>query len=182
MKKTILIFILGFVLFSSLVYAHQPKIISSLDAEKSILVQQPEISKAYYSELTGNPHYYTINSSTHFSLYVGILTPGKNITNTISFEIRNETSLIYSGDGTNYSWWIFYEDYGKEYYMAGPEYGNNFTSTHNVSAGVYTIKVFNYNNQGRYSLAIGDVESFNFIEIIKAIINSYRLRWMGFFK
>lgn len=181
MKKIILGIFIALILIS-FVSAHQPRIVSAKNAEKGISVSQPEISKAYYSELKGKPHYYTINSPKEFSLYTGVLTPGKNLAHKISFEIRNETSVIYSGDGTNYSWWLFYEDYGKEYYMAGPEYGKNFSSTHNVSPGVYTIKVYNENNQGRYSLAIGDIESFGFMEIIKAIVSSYRLKWGGFFK
>jgi hypothetical protein len=181
MKKTLIVLALAIILLSALVSAHQPRIVSSSNAQEGIKVTKPEISKAYYSELKGKPHYYIINSSKEFALYAGILTPGKELTQPVSFEIRNETSLIYEGDGANFTWWIFYEDYGKQYYMAGPEYGKNFSSTHNAGAGVYTIKVFNEGNTGKYSLAIGDVESFPFTEVIKAIISSYRLKWSGFF-
>jgi hypothetical protein len=180
MKKTLVSLVLAVILLCAIVSAHQPRIVSSSNAEEGIKVTQPEISKAYYSELKGKPHYYTINSPKEF-LYAGILTPGKELTQPVSFEIRNETSLIYEGDGANFTWWLFYEEFGKQYYMTGPEYGKNFSSTHNATAGTYTIKVFNINNTGKYSLAIGDVESFPFTEVIKAIINSYRLKWSGFF-
>jgi len=180
MKKIIFLFIILILLLSSFVSAHQPRIACSKDAEKGISVKNPEISKAYYSELNGKPHFYTIDSKNNFPIYAGILVPGKNLTYTVSFEISNESSVIYSGDGSNFTWWLFYEDYGKDHYMAGPEFGSQFKSIQNFSAGIYTIKVFNDNNKGKYSLAIGDVEKFSLVEIMRAVVNTIRLKLFFF--
>lgn len=63
----------------------------------------------------------------------------------------------------------WYEGFAKDDYMKGPEYGENFKSTEKLSAGSYQIKVFNEENEGKYVLAVGDVESFPANEIIKAL-------------
>ena len=58
----LLLFILF--LFSMPVHAHQPKLINyspTIDSPHKVFF--PEISKAYYSKLTGQPHYYVINLS-----------------------------------------------------------------------------------------------------------------------
>ena len=50
--------IIGVLIFSPfLVFAHQPRITE----DGKIDVVNPEISKAYYGELKGGPHIYTIN-------------------------------------------------------------------------------------------------------------------------
>ncbi len=181
-KKSIILilFILMIFSFSNLVFAHQPKIVEIADAEKGIVVQNPEISKAYYSELTGNPHYYIIDSKKEFPIYVGVLLPGKVLNYTLSFELTKNKVLLYSGNGENFSWSLFYENFGKDYYLAGPEYGHNYLSTHNVSAGVYTIKVFNELNLGKYALVIGDVEKFSIIDILRMLWITLKLKFSFF--
>jgi len=68
---TILIFF-----FSLNTYAHQPKLIKySPSSNEPHDVINPEISKAYYGKLNGEPHYYKIESDTEFSFYVGITIP-----------------------------------------------------------------------------------------------------------
>ena len=50
-------------LISYNVFAHQPKLINYSPLKDNLhMVTSPEISKAYYSKLTGTPHYYQINS------------------------------------------------------------------------------------------------------------------------
>jgi hypothetical protein len=162
------------------VYAHQPKIVSSSDAEKGIAVQRPEISKAYYSRLTGSPHLYTINAKTAFPLYAGILLPGRKISYTVSFEILDGKNVIFRGDGASFAWRPFYERHGHDWYMNGPEFGREFKAVTTVPAGVYTIRVFNAGNTGLYSLAIGDTEDFPFLEIVKAAFNIIMLKLFFF--
>ena len=61
---------------SSNLLAHQPKLINyspSIDNPHQVI--DPEISKAYYAMLTGEPHYYIINSKEEFLFYTGILSP-----------------------------------------------------------------------------------------------------------
>ena len=70
----ILLILFVFVNFNAL--AHQPKLINySPSINNPHLVIDPEISKAYYSKLTGDPHYYKINSNKEFLFYTSILSP-----------------------------------------------------------------------------------------------------------
>ena len=178
MKKCILLFIM--LLLPCAAYAHQPKIVSSADGEKGVAVQRPVVSKAYYSELNGSPHIYTIDAETAFPLYVGILLPGRQLTYTVSFEISDGKTVIFRGDGASFAWTPFYERHGRDWYMNGPEFGRDFKAVRTVPAGVYTIRVFNTANRGKYSLAIGDAEDFPFIEIVKAAVNVIRLKLFFF--
>ena len=62
-----------FFIFSK-AFAHQPKLIKySPSKENPHKVIYPEISKAYYGKLSGEAHYYIINSEKDFLFYAGIL-------------------------------------------------------------------------------------------------------------
>jgi len=174
--KKLVIFLIAGIFMISLVSAHQPRIISSEKGEKGVNVIDPEISKAYYSGLKGKEHQYIIDSDEEFNLYVGILIPGREITHTVSVEVIKDNETFALLDGENFEWWEFYEEFGKDYYMAGPELGVEFKSNLTVPAGIYDIRVFNGNNWGEYSLAIGDLEEFGLIEVIKAFFNVIRLK------
>ena len=57
--------------------AHQPVLNSekSNSVEEPYLIEEPEVSKAIFAELKGEPHYYRIDSNTKFKFYVGITPP-----------------------------------------------------------------------------------------------------------
>ena len=62
--KMIFIFIL---LLTTNLFAHQPKLINyspSVDNPHEVIF--PEISKAYYGKLSGEPHYYIIKILYHY--------------------------------------------------------------------------------------------------------------------
>ena len=148
-------------------YAHQPKLINySPSGKYPHKVIYPEISKAYYGKLKGEPHYYKIESKKEFSFYAGISSPKVNDTYTwFSIEVIDEkNNVIFSADGKDYQWKAWYEPYARDWYWIGPQIGihNNkeFKSSLKINAGTYLIKVFNQNNVGSYSLAIGEKEFF----------------------
>ena len=65
-----------FFLFSANLFAHQPKLINYLPSiDNPHQVVDSEISKAYYAKLTGEPHYYIIESIEEFLFFTGILSP-----------------------------------------------------------------------------------------------------------
>ena len=163
MKK--IIYLLMFILVCSFVLAHQPKV-----GDENIQVEDVEVSKAYYGELEGNAHVYTINSDKEFSIYVNVLIPGNKLTHTVSAELSKDNKVIEFLDGENFEWEVWYEEFAGDYYMKGPELGEDFKSTSKLPAGKYEVKVFNENNQGKYSLAIGEKEEFPAPEIANAII------------
>jgi hypothetical protein len=165
----LLLFLLLLFISASEAYAHQPKLVMDKNASKEnpIIVEEPEISKAYYGRLKGNPDYYKIISTKPFRLYLGLLLP--NISgdemNFVSAQVRDSSGKqILLLDGNKLSWNPFYEKFGGDWYLEGPE------ATMNLPAGAYFIEVYNRTNRGKYSLAIGDIESFPPLEIIKTIV------------
>ena len=166
MKKFVLLIIFFSISFSYTL-AHQPKLIKySPTSNEPHYVVEPEISKAYYGKLIGEPHYYKIESDSEFSFYAGITIPkiDDNV-KWISLEVfdKNNNSIFFE-DGRNYSWKAWYEPYARDWYWVGPQIGTHndkeFKGSLKLEAGNYIIKVFNDDNQGSYSLAVGDIEFF----------------------
>lgn len=160
--------------------AHQPVLNKTNPTrEAPYLVTRPAISKAIYASLEGDAHYYRVNSDEAFAFYAGITVPkidGCTEFTRISFSLLNEDfSLIEDFDGTDYEWWPWFEEYGKKWYWIGPEFGEDFKSTTEFPAGSYYIKVYNATNTGNYVLAIGDIEKFTPVVIMKALITLPRI-------
>ncbi|MGL4670414.1 MAG: hypothetical protein ACRCVG_07490 [Methanobacteriaceae archaeon] len=152
----------------SIVSAHQPRLVSDDSTiANPIVIENPETSQAFYGELNGNPVYYKITSPKDFRLYVNILVPdipGAS-TELISFQILDENKKeVASFDGKNTTWKSYFEEFGGDYYLKGPEYNETKKS------GTYYIKVYNTNNQGKYSLTVGDIEKFPGSEALNALI------------
>ena len=166
MKKFILLIVL-FTINFTFTFAHQPKLIKySPSSNEPHDVIEPEISKAYYGKLSGEPHFYKIESDIEFSFYAGITIPkiDDNI-KWISLEVfdQNNNSIFYE-NGKEYNWKAWYEPYARDWYWVGPQIGTHndkeFKSSLKFEAGTYLIKVFNDDNVGSYSLAVGDKEFF----------------------
>ena len=74
------IFIVILIFYSVTVSAHQPKLINySPSKDNPHQVLQPEISKAFYSKLNGESHYYIIKSDKEFLFYTSILNFPQNV-------------------------------------------------------------------------------------------------------
>ena len=175
MKQLIITFLFIFSFTQS--YAHKPVLNenSTYPADAPYEIEEPEISKAIYSTLTGDPHYYRILSDVDFDFYAGILAAKIGecaLERKFSFEVLDsEFHNIDVADGENFKWTPWYEEYGKQWYWNGPEIGKNFLSDRIYKAGTYYIKVFNSNNTGQYIMAVGDIEKFSFTDIIGLIFS-----------
>ena len=170
MKKLLsIVLLLG--IFSQ-VYAHKPVLNdnSTYPADAPYEIEDPEISKAIYSTLIGDPHFYRIQSEVDFDFYAGILAAKIGecpLNSKFSFEVLDsDFHKIYLADGENFEWTPWYEEYGKQWYWNGPEIGQNFASNEVFKAGTYYIKVFNNSNTGQYIMAVGDIEKFSFTDIV----------------
>ena len=154
------------ILTSFAVAAHQPILNSEIEnSEKSpYLIDEPEISKAIYAELTGLPHYYRISSEKDFKFYAGITAPkieGCLLQKKFSYEVLDEEfKLIERKDGESFKWWSWYEKHGEKWYWIGPEIGKDFKSNQVYEKGTYYLRIYNKSNTGQYVLAVGDIESF----------------------
>lgn len=172
MKRAV-IFLFAVLILSSLVCAHNPRIVYKEDLTNNIqIVQNPEISQAFYAELKGSLEYYAIKSDNDFNLYVGILSPDiKDAKKDFSFQIstvtQNFSTIL---DGGNFEWKNFYEEFAGDNYWQGPEFNKQ------MKAGVYIITVANPDNLGKYVLVVGKKESFPLKEMLNAVISMPALK------
>ncbi len=177
-----MICLLLLLLLAAEAHAHRPIMVKNRSSEDNpVVVDEPEISWAYYGVLEGNPHYYRIVSSEPFNLYVNLLVPdfhpdGEPIKrHDMSFRVFAGDELLYEADGMQSGWRRYFEKYGRDHYYWGPEFDRT------VEAGTYSVVVYNSLNSGKYSLAIGKVEKFNFITITGAMVKALYLD-MWFFR
>jgi hypothetical protein len=160
LKKTFGFVLVLVFLLPVLAYAHQPRITEARFTE----VKSPEVSKAYYGELVGAPDVYVIKAETAFDLYVNGLVPDiANQNRDISVVILKDGVELKKLDGINFEWKKFYEPFGADAYWKGPEYKAR------AEAGTYQIIVSSPKNDSKYSLAIGEVESFDMKESVNAL-------------
>ena len=162
-KISIVIVIIFLILvgFPLKILAHQPRLV---EIEK-INVTEPEISKAYYGNLSGKPHIYTISTSSPIDLYVNILVPfiegpEKNVTVKI---FKGEQPMEVLNPKTN-DWKKFFEPFGQSMYWKGPEFKVR------ADAGNYKIHVQSTEKSMRYVLATGEIEAFDGTESLRAIL------------
>ena len=143
------------------VLAHQPRLV---EMEK-INVTEPEISKAYYGNLSGKPHIYTISTSSPIDLYVNVLVPfiegpEKNVIVKI-FKGEQLMGILSPKKG---DWKEFFEPFGHSMYWKGPEFKVR------ADAGKYKIHVQSTEKSIRYVLATGEIEAFDGPESLNAIL------------
>jgi hypothetical protein len=166
--KSLIILLIVFLSICA-VSAHQPRLEVGVNSSMNnpIVVQNPEISQAFYGDLNGQPDYYKITSDKPFKLYVNLLVPqspgisGDFVSAQITDSSGKAIALL---DGTKSNWTPMFEEFGGDYYLQGPEF------VQNVNAGTYYIKIFNANNSGKYSLVVGNIESFPPDESLKALV------------
>jgi len=161
MKKIFLTIIISF-LFATPVLAHQPRLIWQNSGE--IAIDQPQVSKAYYDELSGAPRTYKLNLFEPAEIYMNVLVPDlPDSRKNFSFKVFQNGEEFLSMNGETFVWEKFYEEFAGDDYWKGPEIKKVFEK------GEYSIVVSNPENSGKYVFASGDIESFPFGESVKTI-------------
>jgi hypothetical protein len=153
----------------SAVSAHQPRLVIGANAshDNPIVIQNPEVSQAFYGELQGQPNYYQIKSDNPFKFYLNLLVPASPgiPPDFISAQVLDSSgNVIMTIDGTKSTWESYFEEFGGDNYLKSPE------ARANLPAGTYYIKVFNTDNQGKYNIAVGEIEAFPIDETMKALV------------
>ena len=179
MKKIIKIIVIFLLLaFANVASAHQPRIVYLQAGD--VTINNPEISQAFYDVLKGQSRNYFIDSDKDFELYVNLLVPeeanrdGRYSANIFLLENGQNEKQIATLDGNAFNWQQFYEPFGRDYYLKGPELDQTLT------AGKYKIEVYSppqrgpaeggtNSNQGEYVLAVGKTESYD----IQSLLNVY---------
>lgn len=165
--KKYLVSVILIALTATCAYAHQPRIAfgERHPPEDPIAVEKPEISKAYYGQLRGEPDYYRIVSEKPFVLYLNILAPDQESARTdTSVDVMIGGRRVATLSAQAAPWTVFYEKFADDRYLRGPEL------TETVGAGTYYLRVSNRDNWGKYALAVGNVESFPLDETIKTAL------------
>lgn len=168
----IIVFALVFLLLCT-VSAHQPRIVSG----ELTVIENPEVSQAFYGNLKGEHVYYEIRSDNEFDLYVSILVPDiKDIGKDVSVEVflvnsekdyqkytENEKEPLIFLNASEHNWTHYYEEFAGDDYFKGPE------EKIRAEKGTYLIKVQSPDNEGKYVLVVGEKEEFPLNEIVKTI-------------
>ena len=154
-----------FVLAAGTALAHQPRLVGD---KPSIEVRTPEVSQAFYARLAGGPQTYYIRSDKPLRLYLNLLVADQPGIDTDYQAILYHTddspaNVIARLDGPSFAWKPFYEPFGGDRYLLGPEFDRD------MPAGTYIVVVTSADNHGKYALAIGKKESFPIGEIIRTI-------------
>lgn len=153
--STILIISVSFFIAPIIALAHQPRIVES---SAIIQVSNPEVSQAFYGELKGLDQSFSVNFDRPATLYANILVPDLPMAKTNMsleiFKLTPATTSIAFFSGDNFTWTKFYEPFAGDDYFKGPEFKQT------VPAGQYLVRVSSPNYKGKYSLAIGEKESF----------------------
>jgi len=159
-SKPIFMILLAVFILPTVAYAHQPRIVK----DNPTNVTSPEVSKAYYGTLNGEPAFYTITADKPFALYVGVLVPDiPGQKKDVSAVILKDGKQLAFLDGASNEWKNFFEPFGHDTYWQGPEYKAQ------GDAGTYEIRISSSNNDSKYSLAIGEIEAFDFKEGMNAL-------------
>lgn len=164
-KAAYVILFFVFISVAGVVYAHQPRLVIG---PRIVEVKDPETSQAFYSELKGESQIFQIKEEKSFDLYLNILAPDLPEARTdfvvyIYKKTDKRPYFIDKLDGENFTWQKYHEEFANDDYLKGPEWKKE------VEAGSYLIEVKSKDNQGKYSLAIGEKEKFTLSEIKNVI-------------
>ncbi len=128
------------------------------------VVENPEVSKAFYGELEGRPEVYDIVSPDSFELYVNILVPDEpGMPTDLTVTVTRGPETVAVLDGPAYAWTKFYEPFGGDSYLMGPE------CRVRVGPGTYVATVSRPGTEGRYAFAVGEREEFTFKQVVRII-------------
>jgi hypothetical protein len=165
-KNIILIFFILLLPLAIDASAHQPRFIvgEQNSVSNPILVEQPEVSKAYYGKIEKSDQYYRVPSSKEFNLYLSLQIPDlPNQSKNVALElVDNSGTQFVRLDGSHHIWSKFHESFGNADYLAGP------SSQIFLPPGVYQIKISGEENT-KYVLVVGQKEEFPPSEILNAL-------------
>jgi hypothetical protein len=142
-------------------YAHQPKLVTEPGVTR---VEKPDVSQAFYAELFGEPAVYEIVGTDSFYLSINILVPDEvGIPTDLTVTVTSGSDTVILLDGPAERWTRFYEPFGGDSYLMGPE------SRLRVGPGTYVATVSRPGNRGRYVLALGEREEFTPRDIVRTV-------------
>lgn len=141
--------------------AHQPEIVGRATL---VHVGDPEVSRAYYGHLPGQPTRYVIVSARPFALYTQITVPDvRGALRDYRVEIFGPAGRLAVLSTPPRRWKKFFEPFGGDHYLTGAEFRRS------VAAGRYVVEVSRPGNVGTYALAIGEQERWGPLAAVRAL-------------
>lgn len=163
------------ILCASIAAAHKPVMVGKVKNGTATEIEDPLTSHAYYGELTGKEHFYYFTMQKPFNLYANILVPWTmDADRNMSILIVRQHGQSHKLLGTDHNWTIYHEKYGDDMYLKGPEFRKE------MPPGTYIIAVGSADNIGKYTLAIGEEESFSVFDYITMYPKAWYLDWWFF--
>lgn len=134
--------------------AHRPRLVDPSAAV--VVVDEPDVSKAYFGTLRGRPQTYVVEWNAAVPFYVGLTVPavpgaGTHVTATL---VDADATVLARLDGEHARWTPFFESSARQRYLKGPEVRRE------LPPGRYEIRVESSAPEQDYALAIGERESF----------------------
>ncbi len=168
---------LAIILCPMLVEAHVPVLPEFISYEDAKTIEFPDISRAYYGELTSFPHRYEfVIGENDQNLFVEVLVPDiKEAANDIDAIIVKQHDAGYVDEvarllAKDAAWDSFYEWFGGDSYRRGPGFERQ------VEPGKYILEVYNDNNMGKYVLVVGKKEDFSEISVLETMKRIYGVK------
>ena len=144
--------------------AHDPRFVREA---KVVEVKNPDVSQAFYGWLDGQPVLYRIKTAAPQKLYLQILlpdVPGVKTDLMASIIYRQGAGYgVAELGGKDAKWTKWYEEYGGENYLQGPDIHID------AATGTTTIAISNADNYGPYVFVVGETESFPLDEMVKTV-------------
>lgn len=151
--------------------AHQPELPVYESYNDTKIINDTQLSQAFYATLAGFPHTYTFTLDERKPVFVQVLVPD------IPDVKNNRSALIVKQEpqggvtevarlrSTDANWESYYEWFSGDRYRNGPEY------TADLGAGTYLLEVSTADNQGKYVLVVGTEErsTISYFETMKRI-------------
>lgn len=150
--------------------AHVPVLVEPETVDATIVIDDADLSQAFYGTMVGFPHTYEIVATEPFTLFTQILVPDiEASTNNISGIVIKvpeegkrvqEVTRLTAKDAT---WESEYEPFGGDTYRNGPQ----FETT--LEPGTYRIEVHTPDNLEKYVLVVGTREemTIGYIELVR---------------
>lgn len=146
--------------------AHQPRLVTAQTNSQigPIIIEEPEVSKAYYGQIEKSSEYYKIDSSKEFVLYMSLQIPDiPSQSKNLILELKDMSGLqLAYVDGSQHKWERFHEDFGNADYLSGP------STQMTLPSGAYTIKISGEENK-KYVLVTGQKEEFPASEFLNSL-------------
>lgn len=147
--------------FPVALFAHKPFVVEFAAYKDIYPVSEPEVSQAFYGNLTGFPHRYEFTLNENQPVFMQVLVPDiegvENNRSGVLVRKKDDGTVTIVGrmNASDASWETVYEPFGGDSYRDGATYESE------LPAGDYLVEISTAENLGKYVFVIGELEDFS---------------------